>query len=142
MPSTYQSIVINAPVEDVWNKVKNFHDFSWAADIINSCDAVGSKGPAEVGAKRLLNGVFHETLSRMDDEQHLLEYSIDDGPSPVSATEVSNYIGRLKLHPVTLGNATFVEWSSSWQSQQQDAVEFCHGIYVALLQALARGFDQ
>jgi len=142
MPSTYQSIVINAPIEEVWDRVKIFHDFSWASDIITSCDAVGAKGSSEVGAKRILNNVFHETLTRMEPQNHLLEYSIDDGPSPVSSTEVSNYIGSLKLRPVTLGHATFVEWSSNWQSSQQDAVEFCHGIYVALLQALAKGFDQ
>lgn len=137
MPSTYQSIVINAPVDQVWNKVKNFHDFSWASEVITSCEAVGTKSPAEVGAQRLLNGVFHETLRLLDDQQHLLEYSIDDGPSPVSPAEVQNYVGSLRLRPVTLSDSTFVEWSAQWQSEQQEAVEFCHGIYVALLQAMA-----
>lgn len=140
MPSTYQSIVVNAPVEQVWVRVKNFHDFSWASEIITSCDSVGDLGPMEVGAKRLLNGVFHETLIRMEPEDHLIEYSIDDGPSPVSASDVSNYVSSLHLQPVTLGNTTFVEWYSNWESQQEDAVEFCHDIYVALLNTLVASF--
>lgn len=141
MSSTYQSIVVNASVDEVWQRVKNFHDFSWASQVITSCEAVGSKGPTDVGAKRILNDAFHETLIRMEPENHLLEYSIDDGPSPVSASEVSNYVGSLQLHPVTLGEATFVEWYSCWDSQSEDAVEFCHGIYVALLQTLAASFE-
>jgi len=141
MPSTYQSIIVNASIDDVWQRIKNFHDFDWASEVISSCEAIGSIGPTEVGAKRILNGVFHETLIRMEPENHLLEYSIDDGPSPVSASEVSNYVGSLQLRPVTLGEATFVEWYSSWDSQSEDAVEFCHGIYVALLQTLAASFE-
>lgn len=142
MPSTYQSIVVNAPIEKIWQRIYNFHDFSWAPEVITSCEAVGPISPAQAGAKRILNGVFHETLTRIEPENHLLEYSIDDGPSPVSANEVSNYIGTLKLRSITLGGGTFIEWSSSWQSQREDAVEFCHGIYVALLQALAASYEQ
>ncbi|WP_198942551.1 SRPBCC family protein [Methyloprofundus sedimenti] len=66
-----------------------------------------------------------------------MRYSIDDGPSPVSASEVNNYIGRVQLKPVTLSGDTFVEWKSTWESNSEDARDFCHQIYVALLKALA-----
>jgi len=141
MPSTYQSIVINASIDDVWQRIKNFHEFNWASEIITSCETVGSIGPTDVGAKRILNGVFHETLIRIEPENHLLEYSIDDGPSPVSINDVSNYVGSLQLRPVTLGEAAFVEWYSQWGAQQEDAIEFCHGIYVALLQILTASLE-
>ena len=62
MPQCYQSIVIAAPIDQVWDTVKNFHDFSWAAGVIDSCEAVGSIGGSEIGAQRILNGLFHETL--------------------------------------------------------------------------------
>ncbi len=140
MPSTDQSIKINAPIGDVWNRVKDFHDFSWAPNVITSVEKVGSAEGTSVGAKRILNGVFHETLIEIDDARYLLRYSIDDGPSPVSKDDVSNYVGSVKLGADDAGG-TLVEWTSSWDSKQEDAVEFCHGIYVALLSELEKSFN-
>lgn len=137
MPRCYQSIIVHAPIEKVWETIKNFHDMSWSSSVIEQCEAVGEIGGTEVGAKRILNGVFHETLLECNDHEHRVRYSIDDGPSPVSASEVNNYIGRVQLKPVTLSGDTFVEWGSTWESSSEEACDFCHQIYVALLKALA-----
>lgn len=142
MPQCYQSIVIAAPIEEVWETIKNFHDFSWASGVIDSCEAVGSLGGTEIGAKRVLNGAFHETLLECHEASHRIRYSIDDGPSPVSAQEVKNYVGTLQLRPITLSHATFVEWRSAWESQSEDARDFCHQIYVALLRTLASRLEK
>jgi uncharacterized membrane protein len=40
---TYQSIVINAPVERVWAAIRNFHDLGWAPNVVTSVDVVGDK---------------------------------------------------------------------------------------------------
>jgi len=140
MPSTNQSIVVNAPIEEIWAKINNFHDFSWAPNVITKVEKVGSADGRTVGAKRILNDAFHETLVEISDDEYRMKYSIDDGPSPVSRDEVSNYFGVVKLSPATEGSGTLVEWSSSWESAVEDAVEFCHGIYVALLGELAASF--
>lgn len=140
MPATYQSIVVNAPVEKVWDTVKDFHDFSWATGVIESCESVGDQSGVEVGARRVLNGVFHETLIEFDADAHKIRYSIDDGPTPVSASDVSNYFGTLRLRSSNLDGQTFVEWGSQWESDSEDAVEFCHQIYSALLQTLKAKF--
>ena len=137
MPSTYQSNIINAPIEKVWLTISDFHDMSWAPNVILSCNAVGEKIGNDIGAKRVLNGAFHETLQELDDEAHYIKYSIDDGPDPVSSADVSNYIGEIRLTPVTMQDATLIEWSSSWDSDKEDAVTFCHNIYNALLDDLA-----
>ena len=137
MPSTYQSNLINAPVEKVWSAISNFHDLSWAPNVVSSCESVGDISGTEVGAKRILNGAFHETLREVDDAGHQIKYSIDDGPSPVSPAEVSNYIGVIKLTPVTMQGSTLIEWSSSWDSNEEEATSFCHNIYVAILGDLA-----
>ncbi len=142
MPSTNQSIVVDAPISDVWARLNNFHDFSWAPNVITKVDKVGNVDSSEAGAKRILNDAFHETLVEIDQDKHMLKYSIDDGPSPVSKDEVSNYYGIVKLSPATEGNGTLVEWTSSWDSNVEDAVEFCHGIYVALLNELAASFNK
>ena len=39
----FNSIVINAPIDEVWAKMKDFHDFSWAPNVITKCEAVGKK---------------------------------------------------------------------------------------------------
>jgi len=124
MPSTYQSIVVNAPIETVWEKVSNFHDMSWAPNVVSSCTALGDLPAKEVGARRILNEVFKETLTRSDETEYVIEYSIDDGPSPVSPKDVQYYTGCVKLSPITEGGGTFVEWSSMWDSDEQDAVEY------------------
>ena len=138
MKQTYQSIHINAPIEKIWQTINNFHDMSWTPNVITSCTVVGDKAGTEIGAKRLLNEVFHETLTESNEQTHTIKYSIDDGPPPISRQDVSNYFGCLRLVPVTAGDTTFVEWTSSWESQSDDAVEFCHGIYVALLDDLKK----
>jgi len=58
MLSCYQTRVINAPIEKVWDIVKDFHDLLWAPSIIKSCE--------NIGAKHLLNDAFEETLATKD----------------------------------------------------------------------------
>lgn len=137
MPQCYQSIIVDASPEIIWNIIKDFHNFSWANNFIETCEAVGGKRGTEVGAKRILNGAFHETLLEYNEDEHKIRYSIDDGPSPLSAKEVKNYIGQILLKPITLNDATFVEWSSTWTSSSDEARDFCNLIYVILLKELA-----
>lgn len=142
MPTTDQSIVVDAPIADVWSRFIDFHDLSWAPNVITSVEKVGSIDGSTPGARRILNNAFHETLIEINSDEHFLKYSIDDGPSPVSKDEVDNYVGVVKLSPSDEGSGTLVEWTSSWDSNADDAVEFCHGIYVALLGELAKSFGQ
>ncbi len=95
--TTYQDININASVDAVWAAIRNLHDLGWAPNVITSVDVVGDKAGHEVGAGRVLNGVFHETLQTFDDDAMTFSDSIDDGPSPVSKEQVSNYSGRVQV---------------------------------------------
>ena len=142
MPTTDQSIVIDAPIADVWRRFADFHDLSWAPNVISSVQKVGSIDGDTPGAKRILNAAFHETLTVLDRDKYFLKYSIDDGPSPVSKDDVANYFGVFQLTPSEEGDGTLIRWTSSWESDVDDAVEFCHGIYVALLGELAKSFHE
>lgn len=93
MGRCYNSAVINAPCEKVWNTIQNFHDLSWAPGVITKAVAVGEIKGDQPGARRILNEAFHETLRSLDDREHTLSYSIDDGPGPVSKNAMRNYIG-------------------------------------------------
>ncbi len=95
------------------------------------------------GAKRILNGVFHETLVMLDDSGHHFSYSIDDGPGPVAKDAVANYLGEVKLYPVTDTGQTLVVWTSSFVSEDSEAVgELCNPIYQALLATLKAHFQK
>jgi hypothetical protein len=71
----------------------------------------------------------------------LFTYSIDDGPPPVSPADVSDYMGRVSVKPITEGGGSFVEWSSSWTPKNDATGEFCHGIYVALLAEMKQSLE-
>jgi hypothetical protein len=133
MGSTYQSIVIDVPPEQVWAAIRDFHDVSWTPNVVTSLETVGDVVGSEIGARRVLNGVFHETLLELDDGGLTFTYSVDEGPSPLSSAEVSDYLGRVAVKPAPDGAGTMVEWTSQWQKNDEAGREFVHPIYVALL---------
>ncbi len=136
----FNSIVIDAPVGKVWETIKDFHDFSWAPNVITKCEAVGDKSGTEVGAKRIINEGIYETLVGFDENEYRFQYSIDDGPSPISKNDLKNYLADVRLVPVTNENKTFVEWRSSWENltDSDEATAFCNPIYAAVLEDLAK----
>ncbi len=141
MGTCYNTAVVNAPIEDVWAKIKDFHDLSWAEGVVEKVDTIGDTPGTVPGAKRILNDSFHETLLSVEDDSCSLCYSIDDGPGPVARGLVNNCIGVVRLAPVTDADGTFVEWSSSFKSDDTEAVtKFCDPIYQGLLQALKSSF--
>ena len=140
MGECYNKIEINSPISDVWNTISNFHDMSWATDVIINVSKVGDKKGTEIGAKRVLNGAIHETLINFDANNFSFSYNIDHGPGPVS-NFVSNYIVVVKLSSVTGG--TLVEWRSSFESENDnDVAGFLNPIYSTLLSALKKTLSQ
>lgn len=88
----------------------------------------------------MLNGAFHETLLALDDADHVIRYSIDDGPAAVSKSNVSGYIGEVRLFPVTDSKSTLVLWTSRWDASGGGVAEFCNPVYHALLADLKKTF--
>ena len=129
------SIVIDQPVAKVWKAISDFHNMSWAKGVIETCDKVGDTPGNEVGAQRLLNGAFHETLLSVDEGAKTFTYQITDGPGPIAKDAVKNYVGKVVLRQE--GEGTFVEWTSTYEDGDETAVgELCNPIYVALLNAM------
>lgn len=142
MGRCYNSVVVDAPIDQVWEAIRNFHDMSWCDSVINACTAVGDTPGNAVGAKRVLNGAFHETLLSIDEQACSYSYSIDDGPEPVSKESVSNYVGRVSMHPVTDSGGTFVQWETTYEAEGEDLVAgFCNPIYAAILESLKTHFS-
>lgn len=137
MGKCYNRIAVDKPIEEVWQAVSDFHDMGWAEGVITSVEKVGSVEGHHIGAKRILNNAFHETLIDYDNFHHRFAYRIEDGPGPVSHDSVKDYIGIVQLTEMPEG--TLVEWSSSYRSKNESEVaEFCNPIYTALLDAMRK----
>ena len=136
----YNSIVVDADADRVWETMRNFHDMSWCPQVITSLEVVGDVAGNEVGAQRLLNGAIAETLRSLDNDNRLFTYSIDDGPDALSKDNVGGFVGRLQVFPVTDTGQAFVLWTSSWAEGGEGTDEFCNPIYQALLGALKDHF--
>jgi len=134
--SCYNSSVIDAPIEKVWNEIKDFHNMQWAKGVVEAVDVVGDISGSEVGAKRIINGAFHETLMTLNHKDYSFTYKITDGPGAVAKDAVSNYIGEVSLHRVTDTNQTYFLWTSSYESKDGTAVaDLCNPVYQAVLGA-------
>ncbi len=123
MGQTKQSITINTPVDRVWKAIRNFHKMNWAPNVIANIEVVGDVPGDQVGAVRVLNAAFRETLLTLDDKERTFSYSIDDGPSPVSKSDVKNYVGRVGVQRAPENKGTLVEWSSTWEQNDEAAYE-------------------
>ena len=66
MGATKQSTVIASPADKVWHAIRNFHDMSWAPNVITKCAPVGDVKGDQIGAKRILNDAFHENGMVLD----------------------------------------------------------------------------
>ena len=140
MGKCVHSAVIDAPVDEVWQLLRNFHDMSWTA-AAESVEPVGDARSDQVGAKRILNGAFHETLLAINDLDHSFRYQITDGPSPVSPSDLKFYYGTVSVQPVTDENASYVSWVTHFESKDDLATqEFCDPFYRTFLAHLKARF--
>jgi hypothetical protein len=140
MPKVYVSAVIDAPIEQVWQKIRDFNGLpGWVPAVAASSI---SGGPADrLGCERHLTlaggGTIVERLLALDDVGHGTSYAIIESPLPVA-----NYVSHIRLHPVTVGKRTFAEWSGEYDVLEGgNASElqglFADGVYGAGLARLA-----
>jgi len=141
MGKCYNSAVINGSIESVWKRVRDFHDLSWGDAIVTKVDIVGDVSGVDAGAQRILNDVFHEKLVSVDGENFSFTYSIEDGPEPLNKGAVKYYVGEVTLYPITDSNQTFIEWISTFESNNDVGIaDFCNPIYAGLLSSLKSKF--
>ena len=139
MFSTNQVKIIHASVDHVWNRINDFHRLDWAPTVINRVDKIGHLAGNAPGARRRLNGSLYENLLAIDEVKHLVKYSVDDGKSPITKQDISNYVGTIKLNETKDGMTEMV-WSSSWDSKSENTVEYYQDIYVTLMGELDKSF--
>lgn len=83
-----QSVVINAPAENVWTRIRNFNDLgAWHPAVKSTAITSGENN--KIGAMRLLTlqdgGTIQEKLLGYDAGKKSFTYSITEGVLPVSS---------------------------------------------------------
>ncbi len=115
MPKVYRSTIIEAPVEAVWEILRDFngHD-RWHPTIAESqierghpADKVGCIRKFQISA----GGTLREQLLTLSDMEMALSYCLLETPIPLL-----NYVAHLRLSPVTDTDATFWEWESRFDT--------------------------
>jgi NADPH:quinone reductase-like Zn-dependent oxidoreductase len=108
-----QSTIIDAPVEAVWDILRDFNGHDRWHPAIAASHIEGNEPSTRIGAVRnfrLQDGsMLREQLLSLSDKDHSLRYCLLEAPIPLM-----NYVAEVRLKPVTDGHATFWEWSSSF----------------------------
>jgi hypothetical protein len=142
VPKVFTSVVVGAPAGEVWALLRDFaaigtwHPALPPAEIEN--------GPADrVGCVRVypLAGGHRETLASLDDQNRTIAFTFADN---AGGLPVRNYLSTMTVRPVTIGNHTYVEWSSRFDCDEPDegktAAQIRDGVLVPGLGALAERF--
>ena len=140
MPNTiYISHVIDAPIEKVWDVMRDFNAMpSYHPGILKS--AIEGNGPSDqIGCVRrltLAEGFVREVLLLLDDRNYAFTYEIIEGTLPVRG-----YVAGVRLHRVTDGNRTFVEWWADFEvvGADRDAIiaQIGNNVFAAGFKAVA-----
>ncbi|WP_225768278.1 SRPBCC family protein [Inquilinus sp. Marseille-Q2685] len=107
------SSVINAPVETVWQAIRDFNALPDWHPAIASSKVEDGGSPDRIGCVRSMElaggGTVRERLLTLSDSEHSVTYAILAAPMPVE-----NYVATLRLLPVTDGNRSFAEWTAEF----------------------------
>lgn len=127
MPKLFVSSVIDAPIEKVWDRIRDFNGLpSWHPRMVES-EIEDGKAATDIGAVRKFKvasgAVIREKLLAFSDKDFLTTYSIIGHPAPIS-----NHTATLKLERVTDGNRTFAVWTSEFDAPADKGDEIAKGM--------------
>jgi hypothetical protein len=111
MARAYASSIIEAPVEAVWQIVRDFSALPNWVPGISGCSIEDGLPPDAVGCVRAMSlgeQVIRERLLWLDDSRYRFGYDFETPPFPVK-----NYVASFELLPVTSGDRTFARGGRS-----------------------------
>ena len=137
MVRVVRSTVLDVPIDAAWEVLRDFngHD-RWHPEIADSTIERGENSD-RVGCVRrfrLADGSeLRERLLALSDLETTVSYCLLDTPVPLF-----NYVAHLRLAPVTDGDSTFWEWTSSFSTSAGRESEMTELVGEGIYQA---GFD-
>ena len=138
MARSYASTVINASPDEVWARIRDFNGLAtWHSGLVADSEIEEGKTGDQVGAVRsfhLTDGThIRERLLSHSDAYRMYSYNFELTPF-----DVDNYHATLRVRPVTDGNKSFVEWSTTYDCDR-DQQEHWQGFFAN--QVFQGGFD-
>jgi len=113
------SAVIEAPIADVWARIRDFNAMPQWHPVFAKSDIEGGLRSDTVGCVRSFyakdGGHLREKLLSLSDLDHSCVYTILDSPMPIQ-----NYVAGFRLYPITETNQTFHEWWATFEVGPQD----------------------
>ena len=140
MARAYASRIIGAPVEAVWDMVRDFNALpKWNPGVTDSTieDGLSSDVVGCVRSFHLGDGAHvRERLLSLDDSCYAFTYNFETPAFPVE-----NYIAGMELIPVTSTDQTFVQWWANFDEKPEDQGKYVdivsNAVFAAGLEALA-----
>jgi hypothetical protein len=115
MVKVVKSTILEAPVEAVWEIVRDFNGHDRWHPIV--ADSVIERGQPvdKIGCVRRFHlkdgALLRETLLALSDADMAYSYCLNDTPVPLL-----NYVAHVRLAPVTDGDWTFWHWESRFDT--------------------------
>jgi len=139
MVKVIRSTILDAPVEDVWNIIRDFNGHDQWHPAVATSQIERSDSSDRVGCIRKFKledgSELREQLLTLSDMEQTFSYCLLDTPIPLF-----NYVSHVRLFPVTDTNATFWEWESQFDTPegQEETLAGMVGenIYVAGFEAI------
>jgi NADPH:quinone reductase-like Zn-dependent oxidoreductase len=147
MVKIVKSTVIDAPIEAVWEVLRDFNSHDAWHPIVAASRIEDGRGSDEIGCVRDFRlqdggGIREQLLALSDGEREKVSiYCILDAPVPLRG-----YVATVRLRPVTDGNRTFWQWQSEFHPPPEREAELtrmvaedvCEAGFRAVRQRLAR----
>lgn len=116
MPEVYVSSIIDAPIEKVWEVLRDFNALPlWHPLVARS--RIEEDRPADaIGCIRNFQltdtgETIREQLLALSDVEYFCTYSILEAPLPVS-----NYVATVRVRRITMTGQTLGEWQSKFDT--------------------------
>lgn len=143
MPHSFASTVVEAPPDVVWDFVKNFNGTPDYLALVAASLITDDQPVDLLGCERVITltdgRIVRETLVARDDIARTLTYHLTEGPFPFS-----NYYSTMRVTLISDTGGSFVDWSSTYDSDAADAAANNHllanQIYGAGLQQIKERF--
>ncbi|PHQ69831.1 MAG: hypothetical protein COB93_07065 [Sneathiella sp.] len=117
MITVQRSTVIDAPIQVVWDILRDFNGHDRWHPAVDTSVVDDGKRTDQIGAVRnfrLTSGEkIREQLLSLSDRDHFFRYAIVESDIPLQ-----NYVAEVSLKPVTDGNATYWSWTSRFNSPE------------------------
>jgi Polyketide cyclase / dehydrase and lipid transport len=127
MPKVYVSSVIPAPAAEVWRVIRNFNALPDWTPFVATSRIEGGMAADQVGCIRNFRlkdgGIIRERLLALSDYDMSCTYAILESPMAVT-----DYVATLGLIPVTDGNATFANWTATFDCRPDREAELLRQI--------------